>query len=238
MSDRGASAVEALLALLLGGAILFSALGLLSAQRRSAERLIAQGEGLLARRVIRTVLGEELRRGVEGRDWVAPGGDSVRLRVFRGLAFMCPSGRPNRFLVRYRGSRLPNARKDSALVLGPAGRWRAVDLIARRPTMLTCPGAPSEAVELWVLTPSVPGAVVARLFETGSYHLSGGAFRYRRGRGGRQPLTPQVFVAARSHLGPGTNGGLALEITTETPGPAGPDGPRTIWPRERGRERD
>lgn len=238
MSDRGTSAVEALLALSLGGAILFSALGLLSAQRRSAERLIAQGEGLLARRIIRTVLGEELRRGVEGRDWVAPGGDSVRLRVFRGLAFMCPSGRTNRFLVRYRGSRLPNPRKDSVLVLGPNGRWQAVDLIERHPTALTCPGAPSEAVEFWLLNPSVPGAVVARLFETGSYHLSGGAFRYRRGRGGRQPLTPQVIVAARTRLGPGLNGGLALEITTETPAPGGQDGPRTVWPRERVRARD
>ncbi len=236
MSDRGTSAVEALLALSLGGAILLSALSLLSAQRHSADRLLATADGLLARRVIRTVLGEELRRGVEGRDWVAPGGDSVRLRVFRGLAFMCPSGQPGRFLARYRGSRLPNFRKDSVLVLGPHGRWQAVDLVARRPTMLTCPGAPAEAVEFWVLEPPMPGAAVARLFETGSYHLSGGAFRYRRGRGGRQPLTPEVFVAERSHLGPGSNGGLALELTTETPAPGGPDGPRTFWPRERVRD--
>ena len=141
MSDRGTSAVEALLALSLGGAILLSALGLLSAQRHSADRLLAQADGLLARRVIRTVLGEELRRGVEGRDWVAPGGDSVRLRVFRGLAFLCPAGQPDRFLARYRGSRLPDSRKDSVLVLGPNGGWQAVDLIQRRPTKLTCPGS-------------------------------------------------------------------------------------------------
>lgn len=168
---------------------------------------------------------------------MAPGGDSVRLRVFRGLAFMCPSGRAGRFLARYRGSRLPNSRKDSVLVLGPDGRWRAVDLIERRPTRLTCPGAPTEAVELWVLDPPVlPGAAVARLFETGSYHLSGGAFRYRRGRGGRQPITPEVLLVERSYLGPGANGGLALELTTETAAPGGPDGPRTFWPRERVRD--
>ncbi|MCH7562290.1 MAG: hypothetical protein IH968_00580 [Gemmatimonadetes bacterium] len=236
MSDRGMSAVEALLALSLGGGILLSALGLLSVQRHSADRLLARADGLLARRVIRTVLGEELRRGVEGRDWVAPGGDSVRLRVFRGLAFMCISGQPDRVLARYRGSRLPDSRKDSVLVLGSNGRWQAVDLIARRPTMLTCPGAPAEAVEFWVLDPPVSGVAVARVFETGSYHLSGGAFRYRRGRGGRQPLTPEVFIAEGSHLGVGSNGGLALELATETPAPGNPDGRRTFWPRERVRD--
>ncbi len=236
MSDRGISAVEALLAVSLGAGILLSALGLMSAQRRSANRLIAQADGLLARRVIRTVLGEELRRGVEGRDWWSSGGDSVRLRVFRGLAFLCPSGNPNRVLARYQGSRLPNPRKDSVLVLGPSGRWQAVDLIGRARTSLTCSDAPSETVEFWVLNPPVPGGVVARLFEAGSYHLSGGAFRYRRGRGGRQPLTPEVFVVERSHLGPGSNGGLALELATETPGPGGLDGPRTVWSRERVRE--
>ncbi|GMR12406.1 MAG: hypothetical protein BMS9Abin29_0595 [Gemmatimonadota bacterium] len=236
MSHRGTSAVEALLALSLGAGILLSAFGLLSAQRRSANRLLARADGLLARRVTRIVLGEELRRGAEGRDWWAPGGDSVRLRVFRGLAFMCPSGLPNRVLARYRGSRLPDSRKDSVLVLGANGRWQAVDLIARARTPLTCPDAPFETVELWTLNPPASGAVVARVFETGSYHLSGGAFRYRRGRGGRQPLTPNVLVAERSHLGPGLTGGLALELATETPAPGESDGPRTLWPRERARE--
>jgi hypothetical protein len=35
------------------------------------------------------------------------------------------------------------------------------------------------------------------LFEAGSYHLSEGALRYRRGRGGRQPLTEEVLAGAR-----------------------------------------
>ena len=232
MSVRGFSAVEALVALLLGGGILISALGLFSAQKRSAERLLAQAEGLDARRMARTILGEELRRGVEGRDWSVSGGDSVRLRVFRGLAFLCPSGRSDRVLARYQGSRLPNAGKDSVLVLGDDGRWRAADLIARAPTPLTCPQAPSEAVELWVVDPPVPGLGVARIFETGSYHMSDDAFRYRRGRGGRQPLTGEVFVSGGSHMGVGPAGGVTLVLTTRMPGPDGPGGSLTLWPRE------
>ena len=31
------------------------------------------------------------------------------------------------------------------------------------------------------------------VFETGTYHLSRGALRYRRGRGGRQPVTEEVL---------------------------------------------
>ena len=57
------------------------------------------------------------------------------------------------------------------------------------------PGADSE---LWTIDPPVPGALVARIFERGSYHVSGGALRYRRGMGGRQPLTLDVFDDDRS----------------------------------------
>jgi hypothetical protein len=38
-----------------------------------------------------------------------------------------------------------------------------------------------------------PQTVLVRLFERGSYHLSGSALRYRRGGSGRQPLTPEIW---------------------------------------------
>jgi hypothetical protein len=54
--------------------------------------------------------------------------------------------------------------------------------------------------ELWSVDPPVPGALVVRVFERGSYHVSGGALRYRRGMGGRQPLTLDVFDDDRSNV--------------------------------------
>ncbi|HIF20809.1 MAG TPA: hypothetical protein EYQ27_02630 [Gemmatimonadetes bacterium] len=57
------------------------------------------------------------------------------------------------------------------------------------------------------VTPDEP-VVLARLFERGSYHISGKALRYRRGGAGRQPLTPEVldtppsgFVRSAGSLG-------------------------------------
>ncbi len=70
---------------------------------------------------------------------------------------------------------------------------------------------------MWELDPPVPGAVIGRLFERGSYHLAAGAFRYRPGRGGRQPLTAQVLhteaegVSGVSSLGAGLDVRLAFE---------------------------
>jgi hypothetical protein len=40
--------------------------------------------------------------------------------------------------------------------------------------------------------------VLARLFERGSYHLTGSALRYRRGGSGRQPLTPEIWSSSTS----------------------------------------
>ena len=38
--------------------------------------------------------------------------------------------------------------------------------------------------------------ILLRFFETGSYHLGDDALRYRRGSGGRQPLTEPVLATA------------------------------------------
>jgi hypothetical protein len=56
-----------------------------------------------------------------------------------------------------------------------------------------------------------PPVVLVRFFERGSYHLADDAFRYRRGGGGRQPLTVE-------RIGPGSGfsfAGEALHVTLE-----------------------
>ena len=157
--------------------------------RRAAGALDDDAEGLEAERTTWWVLREELATGRGGVDRSVPAGDSVSLRAFRGAALACPGGGGDGVVrVRYRGLRRPEPDKDSVLALLPGGAWRPLPLMAVEGAA-SCPLSPG-AWELWRLGAPVPGVVLLRVYERGSYHLAAGALRYRRGGGGRQPLTP------------------------------------------------
>lgn len=205
---------EALVSLLLGLALVGLGWRILSRQRLVAVRLIHEMDVLSARRVAATVMGRDLRRGVAGRDWPDPAGDSLPLRAFRGWGLSCVSvaGRPGTVVVAYRGERRPNPVKDSVLVLTERG-WRPANLVSRaRAREPACPDGLNSDVEVWAVDPPISGPLL-RVFERGSYHVAGGALRYRRGRGGRQPLTPEVF------LGPsgmeGSRGRILLRLVSD-----------------------
>ena len=114
--------------------------------------------------------------------------DSVRLRAVRGVGVVCGAVGAER-RVRYEGVRRPDPTKDSAVVVTGSstdGTRHAVTGVVGddgcgdyRLALSPAPVAPS-------------GLVL--VFETGSYHLSGGALRYRRGRGGRQPVTEALLT--------------------------------------------
>ncbi len=141
-----------------------------------------------------------------GRDWVVLASDSLALRAFRGWGPVCGSGtEPGRIVVAYHGERMANPVKDSVLILTAYG-WRPADLTRRSSEVGSCATELGGASEAWTIDPPVTGALVARVFERGSYHISGGALRYRRGLGGRQPLTPDVFDDDRSTVGAGPDG--------------------------------
>ncbi len=74
-----------------------------------------------------------------------------------------------------------------------ADGWWGADLTWRVTGGPSCAMDLGGRSEVWTIDPPVPGALVARIFERGSYHVSDGALRYRRGLGGRQPLTLDVF---------------------------------------------
>ena len=231
-SRRGSSIVEALTAMLLLIAVTGAALQILVTLRHALANVTTDAEVRETGRIARYTLAQELRMGLAGIDWVADDGDSVAVRAVRGTGVRCASVPPPRWVVRYTGLRRPDPAKDSLLVLANDGVWRVADLVRARAR----PGACGDGAggEVWELNPAVPGAVVGRVFERGSYHVAAGAFRYRPGRGGRQPLTAQVLrtgagdASGVSGHGPGLDLRLAFE---NAHGAATIDSVR-VWPRE------
>ena len=200
-SERcGVTVVEVLLSLLIGLAVMSLSWSSLARQRTVASRLTSEMDLLSARRLTAIVIGKELRAAVRGRDWVGPVSDSLSLRAFRGWGPVCASAtEPGKIVVAYHGERTANPAKDSVLILTAEG-WRQADLTERASGPQSCAMDPAGDAEVWTIEPPVTGALVARIFERGSYHVSGGALRYRRGLGGRQPLTPNVFDDDRSSM--------------------------------------
>lgn len=198
-SQRGTSVVEALVALLLGLLIICLALTLIARQRRVVAALAGTSDALAAVRVARQVLGQDARDGDPMRDGWALSADSLALRVFRGVGYVCgPGPTPLDLIVATEGVRLPQPSKDSVLLLGAQGGWTALALEAATEAS-PCSADTSVGTELWHLSGTPPaGILLARYFERGSYHIQGDAIRYRRGMGGRQPLTPAVVTTPGS----------------------------------------
>jgi hypothetical protein len=190
---RGTSVVEALVALLLGLFLVSLALTALARQRAAVAALERTGDVLAAVRVARQLLGEEGHAGDARRDGWALSTDSLGLRAFRGVGYVCgPGPTPLDLVVETEGVRRPQPDKDSVLFLGVSREWTVVAL-AGATAATPCSADPGRAAELWHLSGTPPtGAVFARYFERGSYHVADEALRYRRGMSGRQPLTPEV----------------------------------------------
>lgn len=148
-------------------------------------------------RTVDLVLNGELRYAAPGD--AAPGPDSIRLRAVRGSAIICDGG--TELGVRYDGVRRPDPGKDSALVITGAGTAGSVHALVAAAAV----GGSGGCGDLRLRLEPMPTAVTGHLlvFETGTYHLSGGALRYRRGNGGRQPVTEAVLETARLDPAPG-----------------------------------
>jgi len=228
----GSGVPEAIVALLLTGLLVSMAWSILARQRQVGADLARRAEGLETVRTLAWVLREEVSVGRPGVDWQIDGGDSLSLRAFRGIGLIESRARGGQMMtVCFRGIRSPSPAKDSLLLLGGDGRWTVVDLEHRDRTSSECSELAGWRRERWTVSQGSTDAVLARLFERGSYHLSGGALRYRRGRGGRQPLTPEV-IGTGSFVARGTSGHrFGWEITLRPKGgrsgaaPAGPGSP-------------
>ena len=224
--------MEALTAMLLLIAVAGAALRTLVTLRNALANVTANAELRETGRIARYTLAQELRTGLAGIDWIAGDGDSVVVRAVRGTGVLCASVPPPQWVVRYTGLRRPDPAKDSVLVLATDGVWRVAKLVRARARPDAC--GDGSGGEMWELNPAVPGAVVGRIFERGSYHVAAGAFRYRPGRGGRQPLTAQVLrTGAGAASGVSAHGtGLDLRLAFEEADGATTIDSVRVWPRE------
>lgn len=192
----GFTVAETLVSLLLALLLVHVAWSVAASQRSAAARLVHRSETLAAERAVWWVMTEETGPGLEGRDWevVEPG--VLRVRAFRGGGAACPGVTSGEgwVAVRYRGWRVPDPDKDSVLYVDEAGHRGVADLVDRVRADVPCSLREGEHGE-WLRLGDAPDArpVLARVWETGSYHLEDRAFRYLRGRAGRQPLTAEVL---------------------------------------------
>lgn len=204
---------EVLVSLVLTGFVAMAAAGAVEAHRGVLTRMTGRAEEDEAVRVIRGVLVDELR-GAGAADHGTAGGDSVALRAYRSSVVVCEPTAGNEWRVASRGLRRGDPEKDSVRILGVDGRWREGRLtrVGGRPG--PC-GDPS-GTEWWRVEPpqEVPPLLI-RAFERGGYHMASGTLRYRRGAGGRQPLTPELFGGRGSSLEAMPWG---IEVRLETPG--------------------
>jgi hypothetical protein len=213
---EGGSLLEVVLSLLLLSLLVSAGWSFLAQHREVGQGVSHRAEGLETIRTLAWLLAEETRTSRPGLDWFSALGDSLPLRAFRGLALPDPEGwTANRVRVCFQGHRSPAPEKDSVLLLGPDGSWRALDLVDRVSRSDECVGMSGWGEEEWTLSGGVPGAILGRLYERGSYHLADGALRYRRGSGGRQPLTPENLQEG-SFIDPaGRGGGVRWEVVLE-----------------------
>jgi prepilin-type N-terminal cleavage/methylation domain-containing protein len=218
MRRAGFSLVELTVGLALLGVIGAAVVGLVQSVQRLARAQGARVELAEAVRIAGTVLVGEARVLEPGVDLGVLTADSVALRAFRGAGVVCGVVGED-VLVRYRGLRDPEPDKDSVLVLGPEeAAEQAVVLGASAAAPGGCPTGEGEEVYRWRLGIEPPAGTPVLLYESGSYHLAAGAFRYRRGESGRQPLTTEVVEAESSGFRALAEGGegeappLALEV--------------------------
>ena len=208
---RGYSLVELLMALLLTALIGAVLLGLLLAQLALARVTAQRALTAEATRTTLQVIGGEVRRS-HPVDMRALSADSLALRSFRGTGIVCAvSGSELR--LRYRGDRLPDASKDSMLLL-PSGR--VTHFVDTGPAPHACNAQAGEAVVFIRVPGFVPDDAAALVFESGAYFLSSRAFRYRLGAEGRQPLTAELFLHPQTRFQPRSNGvGIDIAVQRE-----------------------
>jgi hypothetical protein len=194
-------------------------LGIWAEFGRTQSRAVASQQGQVrvndTLRIVRLVLQSELRYALPAQ-WIADGGDSLAVRAVRGGGPVCATA-GNELAIRYSGVRAPDASKDSVLLVSDIG-IEVAPVIAVAPT-----AACTDGLTITLESPPADPPLFTLLYERGTYSVTAGALRYRRGAGGRQPMTEQI-------LGPGSGlsgAGGSLVLTLRPEGVGASDGTET-----------
>ena len=194
-----------------------------------ATRVVTGARILDETRLIHHVLASEVGQGQASRDWRIEDGE-LHLRAFRGMGFACGSQPANGWAVAVAGFRGSDENKDSVLVLSGDGSWRGTALTrVSRGSSIDCQDVPGFSPEIWYLDPPLVQPLAGVYFERGAYRFSDGAFRYRSGRGGWQPLTGTGIVVDSATLEPVGSRGVQARVTWEGPVPILPAFEWTTW---------
>jgi type II secretory pathway pseudopilin PulG len=185
----GMALVEVIVASVLSSIVLGSAALLLSGQSRLARSITDRSERNDATRSALLTMRAELRALKLPEDLRAVGRDSIAARIFRGVAIVC-GFRSDWVYLRYHGLRHPDPAKDSLLQVGVEN---TAQLLSASPNNDACSHDRGETVFAVTLSTAAPIGSLWLLFESGSYHLSTNALRYRRGAESRQPITNEVI---------------------------------------------
>jgi type II secretory pathway pseudopilin PulG len=207
----GYSLVELLVALLLTALIGGMLLGLLLAQLALARVTAQRALTAEATRTTLQVVGGEVRRALPA-DVRSVSADSLAMRSFRGTGIICAI-MANELRLRYRGDRLPDAAKDSVLLLPSA---RVARIIETGPATHACDARAGEAVVYIRVAGYMAGDAVALVFESGAYFLTTRALRYRLGAEGRQPLTAELFLHPQTRFHPLPHG-VGMDLSYQRP---------------------
>lgn len=211
-APAGSSLVEAVAVMTLTSIVMAVIAGICVAQMRLARAAAAHVAAAETVRTASSVLAGEARR-MTAADVSGWSSDSLAVRAFRGSGLPCGTS-PGGVLVRYTGDRLPDPAKDSVLVVRAAAD-AAVMLLAVAPAVGRCAALAGETILRLETSEPVPLAAVLLLFESGSYHLSTRALRYRIGSGGRQPLTTQSLTHPFSRFSAVSADGIRFQLETQ-----------------------
>jgi hypothetical protein len=205
----GSSLVEAVAVMTLTAFVMAVIVGICVAQMRLARTAAEQAAASQAARTVTAVLSGEARR-MTAADVRAASADSIALRAFRGSGVPCGTT-PGGVLVRYTGDRLPDPAKDSVLVVSEAPEY-AVMLFEATSAAGLCAALAGETVMELRTSGMLPQHAALLVFESGSYHLTARALRYRNGPGGRQPLTDEALADHYSRFDGVAADGLRFRI--------------------------
>jgi hypothetical protein len=178
------------------GALLAVAGGLFRLASRTARLTAERAEALDATRTAAALLSFEARPLGQGDFTVFS--DSIQLRAFRGYVIPCATG-GGTVLARHTGVRPPDETKDSVLALADSAEFvAALTAVSPAPPGGPCAAFPGEQILSLTTSVLLPSAAAWLVFERGTYSFGTNALRYRRGFGGRQPITAPAFADAAS----------------------------------------